>query len=275
MSGIVPDGSLSAFVPRIMRKAWTREETSRILGACKAHGVTITHLANIASALSAFNSDGSRVSANGNGEDSTVYFDFCQPIDLATKIREHSSGQANSEMEAAVRIGLYPIVLGIPRSAVTDAARNPSIHIWTLARRFKEQNDVFVKSPHFWRFLAMYDALVVELYKAKLAGRPVLPFMSSLGDLKSLLPAQYAIHEAESEGAHTNGHSVAAEGAKIRITDMWVAGRLDTLALACHLFTFDGRLHLQLRYNANRTSPAMMEPWFDRVVDIVTQAAQA
>ena len=261
MTGIVPDGTLSAFLPRIVRKVWTREATSHILRACKAHGVTITHLANIASALSAFDSHDSRVSANGNGDDSTVYFDFCQPIDLATKIREHSHGQASSEMEAAVRIGLYPIVLSIPRSAVADAAQDPSTHIWSLARQFKKQNDAFVKSPHFWRFLEMYDAVFVEVYKAKLAGGPVLPFMSSLGDLKSLLPAQYAFQ--------------GAEGAEIRITDMWVAGRLDTLALACHLFTFDGRLHLQLRYNANRTSPAMMEPWFDHVVDIVTHAAQA
>lgn len=277
MSGIVPDGPLSAFDPRILRKVWTREETSRILQACKAHGVTITHLVNIAGALSAFNSDKPRA-ANGSGDDYTVYFDVSQPIDLAPKIRESSNGQTTGEMETAVRTMLYPIALSILRSAVTNATQNPSNHMWPIASHFKEQNDAFVKSPHFWRFLVMYDSLVNEIFKAKVfGGQPGLPIVSSLGDLKFLLPAQYTVQEAGLGGSHTNGHSVVAdsEGAGIRITDMWVAGRLDIFSLVSHLFTFDGRLHLQFRYNANRTSPAMMEPWFERVVDSVTQAAQA
>ena len=52
MSGIVADGSVQAPLRAgIVRKVWSAAETARILRACKAHGVTITHLANVAGAL--------------------------------------------------------------------------------------------------------------------------------------------------------------------------------------------------------------------------------
>lgn len=280
MSGIVPDGSLSTsiFVPRFLRKIWTADETKRILQACKTRGVTITHLAHIANALSALKDKDQCAVVNGNGDSERIYLDFSQPIDLATRFPEQFHGlhgQASDEMETVVRIGMFPIVLDVPRSAVADAAHGSSTHIWALVERFKERNNAFIKSPYFWHFMKMYNPLFIEAHQARVAGRPAHPFISSLGDLKSLLPAQYTVQETEREGAPTNNHSAVEEGAGIRITDMLVVGRLDNFSLSCHLFTFDGRLHLQLRYNAERATPALMEPWFDRLVDIVTQVTHA
>lgn len=275
MSGIVPNGSLSTshFVPRFLRKVWPEEETIHILQACKARGVTVTHLMNIASALSALKDNDQGAEANGNSDSDTIYLDFSQPIDLATKFPKHLHEWASGEMETAVRIGMFPILLDVPRSAVADAVHAPSTHIWALVERFKERNNAFIESPYFWRFMTMYDPLFVEAHKARVAGRPALPFISSLGDLKSLLPALYTVQETELEGTPTNDHS--AEGTVIRITDMLVAGRLDNFSLSCHLFTFDGKLHLQLRYNAERASPALMGSWFDYLVDVVTQVTHA
>ena len=114
----------------------------------------------------------------------------------------------------------------------------------------------------------MYLSFVPESVAAKIAGRPALPFMSSLGDLKTVLPSRYPI---KTVGASANDRSGAAE---IRITDNLTTGRVDPFSLVYHLFTFDGRLYLQFRYNVSRTSSAVIEPWFDRLVGIVSRSTQ-
>ena len=269
VSGLVVDGSLHAAPrPGMVRKVWSVDETARILRACKAHGVTVTHLVNVAGALAAVNrgpntTDGApTASATDNG---TYCFDFTQAIDIAAK----AAGKAEVEMETVVRVDLYPVILCVPRPTITEFFHDPS-RVWEIARQFKEQNDEFVKSPYFWHFLQMHSSRMVESYKAKLAGRPFLPFMSSLGDLKTLLPARYPIQPA----APIPDGSVAAAGADIHVTDSWTSGRVDPLSLASHLFTFDDRLHLQCRYNVNCASDIVVMSWFDRLVEIVSRVAE-
>ncbi|KAH9916903.1 uncharacterized protein B0H18DRAFT_1036407 [Fomitopsis serialis] len=263
MSGIVADGTpAAALTPRILRKVWSSEETARILRACKAHGVTITHLVNIAGALSSVHDK----SVNDDDDDA-LYFDFSQPMDITAKIPQHPGGITSSDLEVAVRIELYPVMLRVPRSVATGNESQESI--WEVAKQFKKQNDAFVKSPYFWHFLPMYRPMITESYNAKLAGRPAMPFMSSLGDLKTVLPARYPVQTSNT----ANGHA-GDTGAEIRITENWTAGRIDPFSLVYHLFTFDGRLYLQFRYNMNRTSSALIEPWFERVVAIVSRSTQ-
>ena len=241
-----------------MRKIWSAEETARILRACKAHGVTITHLVNIAGALA------SVVPGTKTANDAPSYcFDFVQAVDLAAK----TASEAEVEMETVVRIDLYPVILNVPRSAVTESANDPA-RVWEIARQFKERNDQFLKSPYFWHCLPMHTPRIIDSYKAKLAGKPALPFMSSLGDLKTLLPARYPIQPT------TPSSAVAATGAEICITDNWTSGRIDPLSFASHLFTFDDRLHLQCRYNVSRTSGTVVSHWFDHLVEIVTRVAE-
>ncbi|TFY55544.1 hypothetical protein EVJ58_g8178 [Rhodofomes roseus] len=252
----------------MLRKVWSSEETARILRACKAHGVTITHLVNVAGALSSVHDDvpSSKVATAGHKHDA-VLFEFSQPMDLTAKLPQHPGGVASGDMEATIRMELYPVIICVPHSTVADQA-NPT-SVWEVAHQFKKQNDAFVKSPYFWNFLPMYQPLTTEAYHAKLAGQPGLPFMSSLGDLKAILPARYAVQAPSA----TSGHA-GQDGAEIRITENWTAGRIDPLSLAFHLFTFDGRLYLQFRYNKNRTSDALIEAYFNRLVDIVSRSAQ-
>ncbi|KZT64131.1 hypothetical protein DAEQUDRAFT_769964 [Daedalea quercina L-15889] len=270
MSGISADvpGSASASavpIPRILRKVWSTEDTTRILRACKAHGVTITHLVNVASAMSSVYDSVPSNAAPENPDDDAFYFETSQAIDLTAKVPKPMNGPADGDMEAAVRIELYPVIFRVPRTAITNTSS--SAHVWEISKQFKARNDAFVQSPYFWHFLPMHFRRVTEGYNAKLAGLPALPFMSSLGDLKSVLPARYPVWTA---GAAANGDAEA----EIRVTDNWTAGRIDPFSLVYHLFTFDGRLHLQFRYNVNRTSDALIKPWFDRVVDTVSRSAQ-
>lgn len=267
MSGIVADGTPSAaLAPRMLRRVWSSEDTARILRACKAHGVTITHLVNVASALSSVHDTDIRSSDNDDNDDA-LYFDFSQPMDITAKIPQHAGGTGSSDLEVAVRIELYPVMLRVRRSIA--AGRESEESIWEVAKQFKTQNDAFVKSPYFWHMLPMYRPMIAASYSAKLAGRAAMPFMSSLGDLKTVLPARYPVQTS------TTAHGHAGDtGAEIRITENWTAGRIDPFSLVYHLFTFDGRLYLQLRYNINCTSIALVEPWFDRVVAIVSRCAQ-
>ena len=269
MSGIIADGSIRVPPrPGIVRKVWSAEETARILRSCKAHGLTVTHLVNVAGALSSVYpslSAAADPSLTASVDEEFCCFDFLQAIDLAAK----AAGKAEGEMETAVRIDLYPVILRVARATII-ASVNDSESIWEIARLFKERNDEFVKSPYFWHFLPMHASRVVESYKAKLAGKPYLPFMSSLGDLKTLFPARYPVQPA---GQPSNGGS-GESGPEIRVTDKWTAGRVDPLSIATHLFTFDDRLYLQCRYNVSRTSDALIVPWFDRTVEIVSRMAE-
>ena len=248
----------------MLRKVWSAEETTRILRACKEHGVTITHLVNVAGALSSLQNGVKPCGAVSapDQDDDAFYFEYMQPIDVTAKIPEQADRAFNgSDMDVACRVELYPVLLRVPRTQVAQ--------VWEVARLFKQQNDAFVQSPYFWRMLPMYLSLVPESVAAKLAGRPALPFMSSLGDLKSVLPSRYPV---KTPAASTNDRLEAAE---IRILDNYTTGRVDPFSLVYHLFTFDGRLYLQFRYNVTRTSSTLIEPWFDRLVSIVSRSAQS
>ncbi|KZT65557.1 hypothetical protein DAEQUDRAFT_716316 [Daedalea quercina L-15889] len=267
MFGIIPDGLPSAAPsPRMLRQVWSSEDTTGILRACKAHGVTITHLVNVAGALASVCGNGSASLAASGHDDDAFYFDISQQMDITAKLQKYPDGAASGDMEAAVRVETYPIMLRVSRSAVADA--NIRAHVlWEAAKQFREQSDGFVKSPYFWHFLSMYGPLLAEAYRARLAGRGALPFMSSLGDLKMFLPTRYAVQTA----------SAAPEcptGAEIRVTDKWTTVRIDPCSLAYHLFTFQGRLHLQLMYNASHTSEALVTPWFNRLLDILSRAVR-
>lgn len=265
MSGIIPDGSLRAPLrPRMVRKVWSAGETARILRACKAHSATVTHLVNVAGSLSSVYP--SLNAAAAPASEISYCFDFFQAVDVAAK----AASKAETEMETVVRMDLYPVVLRVTRAQIVDSANEPE-GVWDIARLYKEQNDAFLKSPYFWHLLAMHSVRVTESYQAMLAGKPSLPFMSSLGDLKTLLPARYPVHPP---AASSDGGSEAT-GAEIRITDNWTAGMVDPLSLAVHLFTFDGRLHLQCRHNVSFMSDALVVPWFDGLIEIVSRAVES
>ena len=198
--------------------------------------------------------------------DDAYYFEFSQAIDLNSKVPRTS---ANGEVETAIRILVYPIIIRVPRAtALSDDASGA---VFDTAREFKARNAQFVQSPYFWRFLDLYRPLLGQRYMSNLSNnsRPLMPYMSSLGELKTLLPSRYPVAHPE-----LNGHGANEAGgqapAEIIITDQTTAGRMDPQMVSFLLYTFDGKLHLQFKWNAGRLSEASVDPWFKRTIDIIS-----
>lgn len=201
----------------------------------------------------------------GSSDEDKYYFEFSSAFDVNAKVPRFTS---LGEIETALRIVLYPIVIAVARADVAESVTCKTI--WGAAQQFKEKNDAFVKSPYFWYFCGFYGEIVAENYMAQMAGKPFMPYMSSMGDLKSVLPVKYPVQHAKMNGA-TNG--TATSGSEVRILDQISAGKIDPSVANFLMYTFDERLNLQFKWNAGRTSDALIIGWFNRVVEIITQVA--
>lgn len=265
LSGLSLQGPANAdgIVGRCIRHVWNQEETLHILEICKAQGVTITALVNAASALASVRDNPKHTSLPAND---SYYFEFCQAIDLTPRV-PHT--HAYDEVETALRILDYPVIIRVP-SAIAHCA-NVSSAVFDVAREFKARNAEFVQSPYFWQFLDMYLPLQSQRHMSNLGStnKPLMPYMSSLGDLKSLLPSRYPVRYPEA-----NGHGASRVGGhapvEIIITDQTTASRMDPQTASFLLYTFDGKLHLQFKWNAGRLSEASVGVWFQRTLDIVS-----
>ena len=260
MSGLSLEGPASAdgIVARCIRHVWNQEETSSILKACKAQGVTITALVNSASALASVRGT---PEPNNPPADDAYYFEFSQAIDLTSKVPRTST---NGEVETAIRILVYPIILPVPRATAHSA--DTSRAVFDVAREFKARNAEFVQ--YFWHFLDMYRPFLGQRYMSNLSGasKPLMPYMSSLGELKTLLPSRYPVTHPE----HNDNGADGRTPAEIIITDQTTAGRMDPQMVSFLLYTFDGKLHLQFKWNAGRLREASVCPWFKRTIDIIS-----
>ncbi|KZT70194.1 hypothetical protein DAEQUDRAFT_689787 [Daedalea quercina L-15889] len=267
VSGLVPDGVIAEtnLQPRFVRKVWSLEETRRILKTCKAQGVTITHLANVAGAFASVQRPGV-ASSGGSSDEDSYYFEFSQAFDVNAKMPRLTS---NGETETAIRIVIYPVTMAVPRAAAADSAGKEAI--WEAARQFKERNAAFLQSPYFWHLVRFYGAIAIENYMAQMAGKPFVPYMSSMGDLKNVLPIRYPVQAPQMNGV-ANGTS-NSHNAEVRILDQISSGKIDPQVANFLMYTFDDRLNLQFKWNAGRTSDSLINGWFDRVVEIISQAA--
>ena len=251
---------------------WTQQDTSQILKACKAQGVTITALVNSASALASVR--GTPEPQNAAAADAYYYFEFSQSIDLTSKVPRTST---TGEVETATRIAFYPIIIRVPRATAHSA--DTSRAVLGTAREFNARNAEFVQSPYFWHFLDMYLPFFDQRHMSNLsgAGKPLMPYMSSLGELKTLLPSRHPVMHPEQNGHGGSGAEGAggSETAEIIVTDHITASRIDAQTVSSLLYTFDGKLHLQFKWNAGRLSGARVDEWFKRTVDITSSVGAA
>ncbi|PCH34255.1 hypothetical protein WOLCODRAFT_160731 [Wolfiporia cocos MD-104 SS10] len=263
MAGLVPDGTIEEgkVAARILRHEWSQADTASILRACKAHGITVTHLANVASALAAVEDANGQplqhYSAPRNTDlpSDTYHFDLNQALDLSAKV----SGSSVSEF--VLRVFTYPVHLSVPCPALSGP--DGLAALWAIARDFKAGHTAFVESPYFWQFAALHGPQMASRYMGILAGRPFVPYMSSLGDCTGLLPSRYIVGTGEGANGETN--------TALRIVDLDSAGKVDPVTSSLQLWTWDGRLYFQLKYNASRTSDTLMDPYFQRIVDMMTR----
>ncbi|TFY65031.1 hypothetical protein EVJ58_g2232 [Rhodofomes roseus] len=268
LSGLVPDVPISEDdpQPRFVRQTWSTDDTTRILKACKAQGVTITHLASVAGAFASVQRPRAAHVNEGFSDEDSYYFECLSALDLNTKVPRVTS---NGEMETATRLIMYPVVMSVPRAAALESTGSDAL--WDAARQYKERSDTFVNSPYFWHFCRFYGAIAIENYMAQ--GKPSIPYMSSMGNLKSVLPIRYPIKTAHI--AHVNGttNGTTSHSAEIRILDQISAGKVDPRVANFLLHTFDDRLKLQLKWDARRTSDGLINGWFSRIVEIISQVA--
>ncbi|KAH9829910.1 uncharacterized protein C8Q71DRAFT_394269 [Rhodofomes roseus] len=270
--GFVPDGDAAEnnIQPRFVRQTWSTEQTKLILKACKAQGVTITHFANAASVFASVQCasrgavpPGDSSGSGGSPED-CYYFDLCQAMDTNAKLPRLSS---NGETETALRCTTYPIVLAVPRAAF---ASSTSDALWDAARQYRARHEAYVDSPYLWYFAPFYGAIAAENYMAQMAGGAFIPYVSSLGDMKSVLPARYPVQPSR---AAVNGTASKTQvvSAEIRVLDQIQTGKALPHSAAFLLYTFDDRLNLQFKWNAGHMSDGIMRSFFDRVVEIISQ----
>ncbi|KAH9843003.1 uncharacterized protein C8Q71DRAFT_735522 [Rhodofomes roseus] len=271
LSGLVPDVPISEDdpQPRFVRQTWSTDDTTRILKACKAQGVTITHLASVAGAFASVQRPRAAHVNEGFSDEDSYYFECLSALDLNTKVPRVTS---NGEMETATRLIMYPVVMSVPRAAALESTGSDAL--WDAARQYKKRSDTFVNSPYFWHFCRFYDARIEDenyVYRAQMMpGKPILPYMSSLGNLKSVLPVRYPIQTAHVNG-NTNG--TASHSAEIRILDQISSGKADPRVANFLMYTFDDRLNLQFKWDACRTSDGLIDSWFSRIVEIISQVA--
>ncbi|KAH9934970.1 uncharacterized protein B0H18DRAFT_951458 [Fomitopsis serialis] len=218
--------------PRFVRQIWSTEETKRILKACKAHGVTITHLANIASAFATVQHPGA---ADRNGvprDEDSYYFEFSQAIDLSAKVPRLSNNGEMRRPFACRQIGRPGRDLGC-RAPIQGAERRLREVTLLLALQW------FLRCDRF------------ENYMAQMTGKPFVPYMSSLGDLKSILPIRYPV-----QLPHVNGDvdGSTSHSAEVRILDQITSGKIDPQVSSFLMYTFDESLNLQFKWNAGRSS---------------------
>ncbi|KAH9829912.1 uncharacterized protein C8Q71DRAFT_394321 [Rhodofomes roseus] len=267
LSGLVPDGDLKEenFQPRFRRQIWSIEETRRILMACKARGVTITHLANVSSAFASVQCQGA---AQPSDSEDNYYFELCQAFDIHAKLTRVSS---NGETETALHFIGYPVILSIPKSKVASYTTGA---LWDVARQFKARHEAYVNSPYFWNFKRFYDTLAIENYMAQMAGRAraSVPNMSSLGNLKSILPVRYPV-QTSAVVSVVNGPGPEAVSAEIRVLDEISSAKVDPLTMNFAMWTFDDRLKLQFKWNSGRVSDGLINDFFNRVVGMISQVA--
>lgn len=192
------------------------------------------------------------------------YFEFSSAFDVNAKAPRFTS---LGEIETAVRIVVYPIFIAVPRADTEESATLQTI--WAAARQFKEKNGAYVNSPYFRHFCSFYGAIAAENYMAQMLGKPFMPYMSSMGDLKSVLPITYPIQLPQTNGTMEG----SASGAEVRILDQISGGKISPSVAGFLMYTFNEQLNLQSQWNAGRTSDALITGWFDRVVEIMSRVA--
>ncbi|PCH37477.1 hypothetical protein WOLCODRAFT_109944 [Wolfiporia cocos MD-104 SS10] len=273
-AGLVPDGTIEMgkVSAHIIRHEWSQAETVKILRACKANGVTITQLANTAAALATVEDvDGTTIGDRSTGVNDlsptsgSYRFSLTQALDVTTKVQ---ATQDEERSDFVLRVSVYPINLSVPRPAL--AGPEGLSALWAIARDFKAGHIAFVQSPYFWHLTRLYKPYRLLKYMAMASGKPYVPYMSSLGDCTKLLPTRYVVTRSDVDGEGGGTRTDVRSGA-VRVVNLDIAGKVIPVSDSFLLWTWDEKLHFQIRHNTSRTSVALVDPYFRRIVDMLTK----
>ncbi|PCH36961.1 hypothetical protein WOLCODRAFT_28852 [Wolfiporia cocos MD-104 SS10] len=261
--GRIPDGTGAKddAMPHEILRVWSREDTKRILSACSAHGVTITHTASAVMALAAMEMHANSESLSPISPNEPQGFCLSNAIDLMARA---DSEARELESEQSARIITFPVYIAAPPSAY--AATHKMETLWSLAKQCRDNIRAFVQSPHFWQFVQLARATMTEDFFSRVASKPSVPYLSSIGDLDSELPMHYPF--VSSSASSEEGGKAAAPA--LYIANMTMGVKADPFIDSLIIWTYDKKLHMDLMYSASRMTPALMDPYFSRIQDIIS-----
>ncbi|KAF9819154.1 hypothetical protein IEO21_02325 [Rhodonia placenta] len=240
--------------PRMCVHVWSQSKSFAILHACKARGVTVTHLAIAAMALAALYDNQYREQAAG--DEGAYYFTAWSVLDLSPRLQPPTDGY---EPGTTTRAVAFPVFLYLVQPEAAEPAP-----LWSLAVQCRDQFASFTKSPHFWQLIHRVRPLLVQNHIDRMSGRPTLPFMSSVGDCTKVLPVSLP-------GAVGGPQESTDQPPKIKVVDLSYGIRSDATSFGLHLITYDNRLSLRFVYNGLRADPAAMDAYFGRIIEIVSR----
>ncbi|KAH9940239.1 hypothetical protein B0H21DRAFT_582095 [Amylocystis lapponica] len=263
---------------RCIRRTFSQPDTTRILQACKAQNITVTQLFQAAWAVAAVEigreeaCDVTRVRPGLALQDGLYHCNTLIPVDLAPYIRALPGNTNAGGADVSMQLVWYTSTIALPQAAldVRDA-------VWAAARIAKANDAAFRQSPYFWHLVIHIQAPMQEHASIAFNGEeeaagpvaspppppplpPLMPFLTSLGDISALLPSTISASSCEG-GTYTDGRS-------IRVVDMMVCMKVMPTTGTSHVWTFDGRMVLQLTYDSASFSAARGDKFFGRVADI-------
>ncbi|PCH36970.1 hypothetical protein WOLCODRAFT_83055 [Wolfiporia cocos MD-104 SS10] len=264
-AGRIPDGTgaRDRTIPREVLRVWPREDTRRILSACKAHGVSITQVIAAAMALAIMEAHANLELPSSISLNEPQGFILNHAIDLTP--RAQPSAKA-AEPELALRIVTFPVFLAAPPSAYAVAHEMETL--WSLAKQCRENTLAFVQSPNFWQFMYLARDTLAEDFFSRVAGEPSVPYLSSVGDLDSELPMHY---QFISSSATAPQGSQEDHTQSLAISKLILGIKANPFVDTVSLWTFDRQLHINIFHSASRMTPALMDPYIRRIHDIISR----
>ncbi|KAH9936042.1 hypothetical protein B0H21DRAFT_825518 [Amylocystis lapponica] len=274
--GLRYDGPVDAhdIAVRTMRHVFPQSTTAHIMRACRAQNVTVTRLYQAAWILAAIevgreqfgDADESR-----NGlpvHDGSYHFSFALPLDLVQYTKTQPIAAPN-DLDVSLKIVWSPSLISIPHSL--SVGQDADVLLWDVARRAKAGHAALTQSPFFWPVIARFQAFVesVLIDQSPETALPFMPLLSSIGDVSNVLPSRIIARPGR------NSHGGSSNPKDIRVTDMYIFVKVPAICGLSHVWTFDGRMTVQLIHNGRSVSPALGDKYFGRVVDILARIGQA
>ncbi|KAH9940267.1 hypothetical protein B0H21DRAFT_893726 [Amylocystis lapponica] len=287
--GLAYDGSeiQSGADHRCIRRTFSELDTALILRACKVHGVTVTQFFLASWAVAAIEigheetKDGVHKRPGLSLQNGSYHFNNLLVIDLAPFIKVLPG---NNDIAPNISLQLASYISTISISHTTFTQFNCSAVVWGAARRAKADHAAFLQSPYFWHLIIHLHIPIRDEFSGMSFSdsqeepvvvprpHPLMPSISGMGDISTLLPSSISASPGADPDCARDG-LFESDGRTIRIADMMICVRSPPAYGVSHVWTFNGKMTLQLTYDCASFSPARGDKFFGRVADIVAQVA--
>ncbi|KAF9815812.1 hypothetical protein IEO21_04324 [Rhodonia placenta] len=269
VTGILPDGNSKDenVEPNIIRYAWSEEQSRAIVAACKKHHVTVTQLACAALVVAA-------AEARPGRDIQNPIFKHHLPIDLWPRARSDPRG-------IAVRMAHYPMFIRAPSLAGLNTKEGLHAAILEVAKQCKDGHAGVVNSPYFWHIIRHYLLDCQRMIDSLAADAPILdkipffPLFSSMGDLNKLVPGTLRAIPPPETTVGAAFHPDSRSEGEIRVPDVTVNLKVAPALAIVHVWTFNKKMTIQFKHNKAWATPEVVDPYLERIVEILTSFSES